>query len=74
MRSFLVALLSVLMLTLGSNVFSEQQERDRPEKPASIIESNNPGKQKSGLVQKNNYLIDFSDYEEGSIDEWLKKK
>jgi len=74
MKIFLVALLSVLMLTLGSNVFSEQEGRDRPEKPASKVESNNPGKQESGLLQKNNYLIDFSDYEEGSIDEWLKKK
>jgi hypothetical protein len=74
MKNLLVALLSVLMLTLGSNVFSEQQELDRPEKPASIIESNNLGKKESGLLHKNNYLIDFSDYEEGSVDEWLEKK
>ena len=74
MKNLLVALLSVLMLTLGSNVFSEQEKPDRSDNPASIIESNNLGKKESGLLHKNNYLIDFSDYEAGSIDEWLENK
>ena len=74
MKNLLVASLSVLMLTLGSNVFSEQEKPSGSHKSDSINVSKNPSKQKSGPLQENNYLIDFSDYEEGSVDEWLENK
>ncbi len=74
MKSLFVALLSVLVLTLNSNVFSEQEKPDRSDNPASIIKSKNLNKQENEQPQRNNYLIDFSDYEAGSIDEWLENK
>ena len=74
MKSILAAVLSVIILTLSPRVFSEQARPDRSDKPALMIKSENLNKQENERSQKRNYLIDFSDYEEGSIDEWLKNK
>jgi hypothetical protein len=74
MKSLCVALLSLLLLTLNSNVFSEQEKPDRFDNPPSIIKSKNLNKQENEQPQRNNYLIDFSDYEAGSIDAWLESK
>lgn len=65
MKSLYAALLAVLILTLGSNVLSEQ------EKPTSIAKAKNLHKKES---EPANFVIDFSDYEEGSIDQWLNNK
>jgi hypothetical protein len=74
MKRLFVALLSLLLLTLNSNVFSKQEKPDRSDNPASIIKSKNLNKQENEQPQINNYLIDFSDYEAGSIDAWLESK
>ena len=74
MKSLYVALLTVLILILGSNVFSEQEKPNTSDRSNSINESKNLNKEENEQAQRRNYLIDFSDYEEGSIDEWLKNK
>jgi hypothetical protein len=74
MKTFWIAVLSVVTLTLSPCVFSEQGRLDGPAKPASMINSENLNKQESAQSQKRYYLIDFSDYQEGSIEEWLKNK
>ena len=74
MKTLWVALLSVATLTLGSRVFSEPAQPGRTDQPAAEINSENLNKQESELPQKRSYLIDFSDYEEGSIEDWLQSK
>ena len=74
MKTLWIAVLSVATLTLGSRVFSEQARPDGCDKPASMVKSENPNELESDQSQKSNYLIDFSDYQEGAIEEWLKNK
>jgi hypothetical protein len=74
MKKFFAALLSILLLTLASNVYAEKEEPNRADRSDSTEESKIIDKQESGPFKKNNYLIDFSDYREGSIEEWLKDK
>jgi hypothetical protein len=40
----------------------------------SVTESSHSTKPENDTSQKSTFLIDFSDYEEGSIEEWLEKK
>ncbi len=74
MKSLLMVILTVLIVLLGSTAFSEHERQDRSLKAAPVTKSNNPNKQENDTFQKSTFLIDFSDYEEGSIEEWLKKK
>jgi hypothetical protein len=71
MKISIVGLLSVLIVFLGSNTFSGQEKPDISKNSVSIAKTENLHK-KGG--EPSNFLIDFSDYEEGSIYEWLKKK
>jgi len=74
MKSLFTAILTILIITSGSNSFSEQKESSIPEKLPSVTESSNASKPENDTSHKNTFLIDFSDYEEGSIEEWLEKK
>jgi hypothetical protein len=74
MKSLLMVVLSVVIVLLGSTAFSEHEMKDRSLKSAPVTKSNNPNKQENDTLQKRTFLIDFSDYEEGSIEEWLEKK
>jgi hypothetical protein len=74
MKNLYFALLTVLIISLSSNVFPEQEKPNASHRSGSIKESKNLNKEENEQFQRGNYLIDFSDYEEGSIDEWLKNK
>jgi len=74
MKNLYVALLTVLILILSSNVFAEQEKPNTSDRSDSIRESKNLNKEENEQFPRGDYLIDFSDYEEGSIDEWLKIK
>jgi hypothetical protein len=73
-KGIFTALLTILIVTSGSNSFSEQKESSISEKLPSATESTISSKPENGATQKDTFLIDFSDYEEGSIEEWLEKK
>ena len=74
MKALWIGALSVVTLALSPCVFPQQSRPDTSANPASMISSENLNKQVSEQSQKRNYLIDFSDYQEGSIEEWLKDK
>ena len=74
MKGLFTALLTILIVTIGSNSFSEQKESSISEKLPSKTEANHSSKPEHDTSPKNTFLIDFSDYEEGSIEEWLEKK
>ncbi len=74
MKGLFTALLTILLITSGSNSFSEQKESSISEKLPSVTESTLSSKPENGTTQKDTFVIDFSDYEEGSIEEWLEKK
>jgi hypothetical protein len=74
MKGLFTALLTILIVTSGSKSFSEQKESSISEKLPSVTESSHSSKPENDTSQKNTFLIDFSDYEKGSIEEWLKKK
>ena len=74
MKSLWIGVLSIVTLILSPRVFPEQARPDGSAKSVSMINSENLNKQESEQSQKRNYLIDFSDYQEGSIEEWLTKK
>lgn len=67
-------LLILLFGLCSSNAFEASalaQSKDNIIKVAAKV---TPEKTESDTFQKVNFLIDFSDYKEGSIDEWLEKK
>ena len=74
MKSLFTAFLTILIITLGNNSYSEQKESSISEKLPSVAESSHSSNPENDTSQKNTFLIDFSDYEEGSIEEWLEKK
>ena len=74
MKGLFAALLAILIVTSGSNSLSEQKESNISERLPSVTESSHSSKPENDTSQKNTFLIDFSDYEEGSIEEWLEKK
>ena len=74
MKGLFTALLTILIITSGSYSFSEQKEASISEKLPSATESSHSSNTENDTSQKNTFLIDFSDYEEGSIEEWLEKK
>ena len=74
MKGLFTALLTIFIIIIGSNSFSEQKESSISEKLPSVTESSHSTKPENGTSQKNTFPIDFSDYEEGSIEEWLEKK
>jgi hypothetical protein len=74
MKSFYIALLTVLMLLFGSHVSSAQVKPHTSDRSDSTKESKSLNKEEKEQSQRGNYVIDFSDYEEGSIYEWLKNK
>jgi len=74
MKSLLTALLTMLIVTSGSNSYSGQKEVGIAGKSPSVAESSLSGKPENGTSQKDTFFIDFSDYKEGSIEEWLEKK
>jgi hypothetical protein len=74
MKGLFTAVLTILIITSGSYSLSEQKESSIPEKLPSVAESSNASKPENDTSHKNTFLIDFSDYVEGSIEEWLEKK
>jgi len=74
MKGLFTALLTIFIITIGSNSLSEQKESSISEKLPSVTESSHSTKPENGTSQKDTFPIDFSDYEEGSIEEWLEKK
>lgn len=74
MKSLYVVLLSVLILILASNVFSEQDKPNTSDRSDSTKELKYINREENEQFQRGNYLIDFSDYEEGSVDQWLENK
>ena len=74
MRTLTIALLALFILPSTSSVFSRQEKPEGAVRSGSINTAKNLNRQERGPLQKNTYLIDFSDYEKGSIDEWLKNK
>jgi hypothetical protein len=70
MKISLVGFFSVLLVFLGPNTFPGQEQPDRFAKPTSMAKARNLHKESEPAT----FLIDFSDYEEGSIDEWLENK
>jgi hypothetical protein len=74
MKGLFTALLTILIVTSGSNSFSKQKESSISGKVPSVTESSHSTKPENDTSQKSTFLIDFSDYEEGSIEEWLEKK
>jgi hypothetical protein len=74
MKGLFTALLTILITTSGSNSCPEQKESSISEKFPSVTESSQSSNPENGTSQKNTFLIDFSDYEEGSIEKWLEKK
>jgi hypothetical protein len=74
MKSLFTAFLTILIMTSGSTSYSEQKESSVSKKLPSLAESGLSSKPENGTSQKNTFLIDFSDYEEGSIETWLEKK
>ena len=74
MKGLFTALLTVLIITSVSNSFAEQKESSALEKVPSVAESSPSSKPENETSQKNTFLLDFSDYEEGPIEQWLEKK
>ena len=74
MKGLLAALLTILIITSGSYSFSEQKESSISKELPPVTDSSSSSKPESDTSQKNTFLIDFSDYEEGPIEEWLEKK
>ncbi len=74
MKGLFTALLTILIVTSGSNSFSEQKASSISGKLPSVTESSHARKPENGTSEKDTFLIDFSDYEEGSIEKWLEKK
>jgi hypothetical protein len=74
MRNLTLALLVVFMMFSTSTVFSQRKMANRAERSDSTNTSKNLNEQGSSSLQKNNYRIDFSAYNKGSIYEWLEKE
>jgi hypothetical protein len=74
MKGLLTALVTVLIITSVSNSFAEQKESSALEKVPSVAKSSPSSKPENETSQKDTFLMDFSDYEEGPIEEWLEKK
>ncbi|MGD9035406.1 MAG: hypothetical protein PVF10_02530, partial [Syntrophobacterales bacterium] len=74
MKGLLAALLTILIIALSNYSFSEQKESSMSEELTPVTESSDSSKPGNETSQQKGYLIDFSDYEEGSIEEWLEKK
>ncbi|MDX1779261.1 MAG: hypothetical protein R3339_10300, partial [Thermodesulfobacteriota bacterium] len=74
MKRLLAALLTVLIITSGSYSFSEHKESGTPEKLSPVTESGKSSNPENETFHENSFLIDFTDYEEGSIEEWLEQK
>jgi hypothetical protein len=74
MKGVLTALLVILIIISSSYSFSAKKESSISEKLSLVTESSNSSNSENDIPQKNTFLIDFSDYEEGPIEEWLEKK
>ena len=74
MKGLLAALLTVLIMTTGSYSFSEQKESRTSAELPPVTDSSKSSRPENETSQKKSFLIDFSDYEEGPIEEWLEKK
>ena len=74
MKGLLTALLTVLIITSGTYSLSKHKESRTSEKLPPATESGRSGKPENETSPQNSFLIDFTDYEEGSIEEWLEKK
>jgi hypothetical protein len=74
MKGLFTAVLTVLIITSVSNSFAEQKESSTLEKLPSLNDSSPSRKPENETSQKDTFLMDFSDYEEGPIEEWLEGK
>ena len=74
MRNFILALLVVFSIFSTSTVFSQPEMANRADRSDSTKTSKILYEQGNSSPQKNNYKIDFSDYNKGSIYEWLEEE
>ena len=74
MKGLLAALLTIIIITSGTYSFSEPKESSMSEELTPVTESSDSSKPENETSPRNSFLIDFSDYEEGPIEEWLEKK
>ena len=70
----IAAVTSIVLFVLIGNVFSQESNLIEIRAPSNDTKSNSLKKQDNDGVRKTNFLINFSDYLEGSIDDWLKSK
>jgi hypothetical protein len=74
MKRLLTALLTILIVTGGTDSFSGQKDSSTSGKLPQGKESNLSHKLDNGNSEEDSLMIDFSDYEGGSIEEWLESK
>jgi hypothetical protein len=74
MKGLFAALLTILIISSGSYSFSEQKESRTSAELPPVTDSSKSSTLENETSQKKSFLIDFTDYEEGSIEEWLEKK
>lgn len=75
MKSFIgTAIISIILFALHGNVFSGENQITEFHEPFGIDLDNSQKMLGNEDVQKANFLVDFSDYSGGSVDEWLKSK
>ena len=74
MKGLFAALLIILIITSGSYSFSKHKESRTSEELTRVTESSKSSKPENETSPQNSFLIDFTDYQEGSIEEWLEKK
>lgn len=74
MKRLLTALLTILIVTAGTDSFSGQKDLSTFGELPQGKESNLSHKSDNGNPKEDSLMIDFSDYEGGSIEEWLESK
>ena len=74
MKRLLTALLTILIVTVGTNSFSGQKDLNTSGRLPQAKESNLSHKPDNDTPKQDSLRIDFSDYEGGSIEEWLQTK
>lgn len=74
MKRLLTALLTILIVTSGADSFSGQKDSSRSGKLPQGKGSNLSHKPDNDTLKEDSLMIDFSDYEGGSIEEWLESK
>ncbi|MCF6149934.1 MAG: hypothetical protein E3K37_14870 [Candidatus Kuenenia sp.] len=74
MKSFIAGIIFIVIFVLSGNVFSEENKVVETRGPSEVTKGNNLKKQDNEKVQELKYVIDFSDYQGGSVRKWLESK